>query len=121
MMLSMIAIFLMYKYIEYVSFEETIKYTLSEISDGVYAEKHSVHSNIPARNTEVVTFCAESQIVSVSGKIYICYTTEKPYVEWTRTNVVHGDTVKLYIPQNSLQIGLSVNANSRQNKILMEK
>lgn len=84
------------------------KYTLSEISDGVYALYHKTYSSIPAENYEVVTLCCNGNIYTFTGDISISYTNDKPYVIVQDRIFTHTDDIFVYVPQNTVVYEQSV-------------
>lgn len=85
------------------SYSETHEYSVSEIYDGCYGIYTKVSSNVPANNYEMITACINNQVETFEGDVNIYYVDDNFKLIWTDTNVVHGDTIDLYIPSGSIE------------------
>lgn len=79
------------------------EYTLSPISDETYAVYYKVHSNVPANNYEVITFCVNEEMCTYTGEVHVSFVkdgfhaTVKEYIHST-----YRDEIWVYIPYSSL-------------------
>ena len=82
---------------------EVIEGTLSEISDGVYAQTYSVYSDIPANNTQVAVICTGSQVYTLKGRVEVHFTEDTPRYTYTKGDWSHFTTICLYVPRGTVQ------------------
>ena len=102
--------FMIVSFVKYASYKEIISGTLSEIDDGIYVQTYNVYSNVPANNTTVAVICTGTQMLTVQGHINISFTDETPSYSYTRTNIVNGDTLNVYVPKGTVQMLGGVNS-----------
>ena len=102
--------FIIVSFVNYASYKETTSGTLSEIDDGIYVQTYNVYSNVPANNTTVAVICTGTQMLTVQGHINISFTDETPSYSYTRTNIVNGDTLNVYVPKGTVQMLGGVNS-----------
>ena len=98
------------KFVSYTAYKETITGTLSEVSDGIYVQTYNVYSNVPANNTTVAIICTGTQMMTVQGHINISFTDGTPSYSYTKTNIVNGDTLNVYVPKGTVQTLGGVNS-----------
>lgn len=77
---------------------------LQEYSDGIYARKTQVVSNVPAHNYTIVTVIGQDGVErTVKGSCTIIFTdSEEPYAIIERHNLVYSDKITLYVPQDGV-------------------
>ena len=102
-----------FKFVKYTTYSETLTGTLSEIEDGVYIQTYNVYSNIPANNTSVAVVCINDQILTINGSINILVTDDTPSYIYTKTNIINGDKLTVYVPRGTIQRLPSANSSSR--------
>lgn len=78
-------------------------YSLSEIDDEVFAIYHTVSSNVPAKNYEVITICCDGNLYTFKGDVSITYSDNESYAIVRRYNIVNGDEVHVYIPKGTVE------------------
>ena len=71
LMIIVFVFFGVYKLAQYAEYTEEYSYELQEIKDGTYAIYHSVSSNVPANNYDVITICYNGQIHMFQGEVII--------------------------------------------------
>lgn len=94
-----------FKLYRHITYEETVRYELAELSNGIYVKYQKTFSRVPSENYEIITFCVNGRVMTLNGNINISYLQEDglPYIVWTRTNLVHGDTIDVYVQQDKLE------------------
>lgn len=102
--------FMIVSFVNYALYKEITNGTLSEIDDGIYVQTYNVYSNVPANNTTVAVICTGTQMLTVQGHISINFTDETPSYSYTRTNIVNGDTLNVYVPKGTVQMLGGVNS-----------
>lgn len=97
------------------SYSETYVYSVSEVYDGCYGIYTKVSSNVPANNYEMITACINNRVETLEGDVNIYYVDDEFKLIWTDTNVVHGDTIDLYIPTGSIEYsgGVGIGSGTR--------
>lgn len=105
MFLCALILFCGFKFYKHITYEETVRYELVELSNGVYIKYQKTFSRVPSENYEIITFCVNGKVMTLNGNISISYLqeNESPYIVWTRTNLVHGDTINVYVQQDKLE------------------
>ena len=99
----------MCKFSSYVEYTEEYSYDLQEIKDGTYAIYHSVSSNTPSHNYDVITVCYNDQIHMFQGTVNIQQTNDKPYIEITaKPYVYYGDEIAVFIPKGTVEFADNV-------------
>lgn len=83
-------------------------YSLSEVDDGVFAIYHTVSSNVPAKNYEVLTICCNGSVYTFKGDVSITYTDNEPYAIVRKYNIVNGDEIHIYIPKGAVEYQANV-------------
>ena len=84
------------------------EYTLCDMGDGVYAYYTNVSSAIPAQNYEMVSVCANGNVITLKGSINISYVSDNFRMMWKDTNTVNGDTITIYVPKNSVEFMVNI-------------
>ena len=98
-----------YKFLSYVEYTEEYSYELQEIKDGTYAIYHSVSSNVPSHNYDVITVCYNDQIHMFQGTVNIQQTNDKPYIEITaKPHINYGDEITVFIPKGTVEFADNV-------------
>ena len=94
----------MYKFSSYLSSTEEYSYDLQEIKDGTYAIYHSVSSNTPSHNYDVITVCYNGQIHMFQGTVNIQQTNDKPYIEIAaKPHMNYSDEITVFIPKGTVE------------------
>lgn len=102
-------LFGVYKFLSYVGYTEEYSYNLQEIKDGTYAIYHSVSSNVPSHNYDVITVCYNDQIHMFQGTVNIQQTNNKPYIEiTTKPHINYGDEITVFIPKGTVEFADNV-------------
>lgn len=78
---------------------------LSELSDGVYAYRETVVSNIHANNYTMTTICdSTGNIYTIKGSARVVPSDfSSPHAVWKKFNLVNADEVTLYIPNGTMK------------------
>ena len=93
-----------YKFVSYGEYTEEYSYELQEIKDGTYAIYHSVSSNVPSHNYDVITVCYNDQIHMFQGTVNIQQTNDKPYIEITaKPHINYGDEITVFVPKGTVE------------------
>ena len=93
-----------YKVVSYREDTEEYSYELHEIKDGTYAIYHSVSSNVPSHNYDVITVCYNDQIHMFQGTVNIQQTNDKPYIEITaKPHINYGDEITVFVPKGTVE------------------
>lgn len=103
-MIIVFVFFGVYKLVQYAEYTEEYSYELQEIKDGTYAIYHSVSSNVPANNYDVVTICYNGQIHMFQGEVIIQQTNDTPYVNIIRKpHMNNADEITVFIPKGAIE------------------
>ena len=103
-MIIVFVFFGVYKLVQYAEYTEEYSYELQEIKDGTYAIYHSVSSNVPANNYDVVTICYNGQIHMFQGEVIIQQTNDTPYVNIIRKpHMNNADEITVFIPKGTIE------------------
>lgn len=98
-----------YKFVSYGEYTEEYSYELQEIKDGTYAIYHSVSSNVPSHNYDVITICYNGQIHMLQGTVNIQQTNGKPYVEIiAKPHLNNADKITVFIPKGTVEFADNV-------------
>lgn len=98
-----------HKFSSYVGYTEEYSYDLQEIKDGTYAIYHSVSSNVPSHNYDVITVCYNDQIHMFQGTVNIQQTNDKPYIEITaKPHINYGDEITVFVPKGTVEFADNV-------------
>ena len=98
-----------HKFSSYAQYTEEYSYDLQEIKDDTYAIYHSVSSNVPSHNYDVITVCYNDQIHMFQGTVNIQQTNEKPYVEIiAKPHINYGDEIKVFITKGTVEFADNV-------------
>lgn len=74
-----------------------------------YAIYHSVSSNVPSHNYDVITVCYNDQIHMFQGTVNIQQTNDKPYIEITaKPHINYGDEITVFIPKGAVEFADNV-------------
>ena len=96
--------FAVFKLAQYGEYTEEYSYELQEIKDGTYAIYHSVSSNVPANNYDVITICYNGQIHMFQGEVIIQQTNDTPYVNIIRKpHMNNADEITVFIPKGTIE------------------
>ncbi len=107
-----------YKLVSYGQYTEEYSYELQEIKDGTYAIYHSVLSNVPSHNYDVITICYNGQIHRLQGTVNIQQTNEKPYVEIiAKPHLNNADKITVFIPKGTVEFANNVGIIHRKGAI----
>lgn len=98
-----------WKMIKYTNYSEASAFDLQEIKEGTYIIYHSVSSNVPADNYDVVLLRYENQIHEYKGCVTICSTNDKPHVKIiSRPNISNNDEVFVFVPDGTVEFANNV-------------
>ena len=98
-----------HKFSSYVEYTEEYSYGLQEIKDGTYAIYHSISSNVPSHNYDVITVCYNDQIHMFQGTVNIQQTNNKPYIEiTTKPHINYDDEITVFIPKGTVEFADNV-------------
>lgn len=93
-----------YKFSSYLKYTGDYSYELQEIKDGTYAIYHSVSSNVPSHNYDVITVCYNDQIHMFQGTVNIQQTNNKPCIEIAaKPHINYGDEITVFIPKGTVE------------------
>lgn len=107
-----------YKLVSYGQYTEEHSYELQEIKDGTYAIYHSVLSNVPSHNYDVITICYNGQIHIFQGTVNIQQTNGKPYVEIiAKPHLNNADKITVFIPKGTVEFANNVELIHRKEAI----
>ncbi|MFR3950798.1 MAG: hypothetical protein ACLTY2_01975 [Coprococcus eutactus] len=98
-----------YKFVSYGEYTEEYSYELQEIKDGTYAIYHSVSSNTPPHNYDVITVCYNGQIHMFQGTVNIQQTNDKPHIEITaKPHINYVDEITVFIPKGTIEFAYNI-------------
>ena len=98
-----------HKFSSYVGYTEEYSYDLQEIKDGNYAIYHSVSSNVPSHNYDVITVCYNDQIHVFQGTVNIQQANNKSYIEITaKPHLNNADKITVFIPKGTVEFADNV-------------
>lgn len=104
LMIIVFVFFGVYKLVQYAEYTEEYSYELQEIKDGTYAIYHSVSSNVPANNYDVITICYNGQIHMFQGEVIIQQTNDTPYVNIiSKPHMSNADEITVFIPKGTIE------------------
>ena len=104
LMIIVFVFFGVYKLAQYAEYTEEYSYELQEIKDGTYAIYHSVSSNVPANNYDVITICYNGQIHMFQGEVIIQQTNDTPYANIiSKPHMSNADEITVFIPKGTIE------------------
>ena len=108
-MIIVFVFFGVYKLAQYAEYTEEYSYELQEIKDDTYAIYHSVSSNVPSHNYDVITVCYNDQIHMFQGTVNIQQTNGKPYVKIiAKPHLNNANKITVFIPKGMIEFADNV-------------
>ena len=77
---------------------------IEEIQNEIYVRYQSTVSRVPAQNYEIITVCANGQLITYKGSVEFIFTENENKIEVTeKPNMVRSDKVTVYTSKDSIE------------------